>query len=72
MKNPITTVWHFYLDGFRNMTLGRVLWLIILIKLFVMFFILRPFFFPNFLNTHAEDGNKAEYVTNELIDRAAP
>jgi hypothetical protein len=39
----------FYIDGFREMTLGRTLWAIILIKLFIMFFILRLFFFPNFL-----------------------
>jgi hypothetical protein len=52
------------------MTLGRTLWLIILVKLFIMFCILRVFFFPNFLNTHAGD-DKEEYVRNELIRRAA-
>ena len=31
------------------MTLGKTLWAIILIKLFIMFFILRLFFFPNIL-----------------------
>ncbi len=36
-----------YVDGFRSMTLGRTLWLIILIKLFIMFAILRIFFFPD-------------------------
>ncbi|MEI6679884.1 MAG: DUF4492 domain-containing protein [Mariniphaga sp.] len=39
----------FYVDGFKSMTLGRTLWIIILIKLFVLFFVLRPFFFPNYL-----------------------
>ena len=48
MKQFILTVWQFYRDGFRSMKLGRTLWLIILIKLFVMFFILRIFFFPDF------------------------
>ena len=33
-----------YYDGFRHMTLGKTLWIIILIKLFIMFFILKPFF----------------------------
>ena len=41
MKNLVTSIWQFYVDGFRSMTLGRTLWLIIAIKLFIMFFILR-------------------------------
>lgn len=41
----ICGVARFYRDGFRSMTWGRTLWLIILIKLFVMFFVLRLFFF---------------------------
>lgn len=35
----------FYIEGFRQMTWGRQLWAIILIKLFVLFAILRLFFF---------------------------
>lgn len=45
MKNTLLTIWNFYLEGFRSMTLGRTLWVIILLKLFVMFFILKMFFF---------------------------
>ncbi|MEG1622873.1 MAG: DUF4492 domain-containing protein [Alistipes sp.] len=37
----------FYMDGFRSMTVGKTLWLIILIKLFIIFAILRVFFFPD-------------------------
>ena len=57
-----------YYDGFRSMTLGRTLWAIILIKLFIMFAILKVFFFPNFLKEHAQ-GDEAAYVANELINR---
>ena len=39
----------FYIDGFKSMTLGRILWVIILIKLFILFFVLKLFFFPNYL-----------------------
>lgn len=39
----------FYIDGFKGMTLGRTLWAIILIKLFILFFVLKLFFFPNLL-----------------------
>ena len=58
-----------YYDGFKNMRLGKTLWAIILIKLFIMFAILKVFFFPNFLKQHAQ-GDKAGYVATELVDRA--
>ena len=60
---------HLYYDGFRSMTLGRTLWAIILIKLFIMFAILKVFFFPNFLKQHAEEGHEAEFVANEMLNR---
>jgi hypothetical protein len=50
------------------MKLGRTLWAIILIKLFVIFVVLKLFFFPNFLKQHAK-GHEAEYVAKELIER---
>lgn len=60
---------HLYYDGFRSMTLGRTLWLIIGIKLFIMFAILKVFFFPNFLKEQAK-GDEAGYVATELVERA--
>ncbi|MBR1687730.1 MAG: DUF4492 domain-containing protein [Prevotella sp.] len=59
-----------YYEGFKNMTLGRTLWTIILIKLFIMFAILKVFFFPNFLKKHAESGAEPDYVATEMIERA--
>ena len=59
-----------YYDGFKNMTLGKTLWAIIFIKLFIMFFVLKLFFFPNFLKDNAEKGHEAEYVGKQLVDRA--
>lgn len=61
-------IWRFYKEGFRSMTWGRVLWLLILVKLFVIFFILRLFFFPRFLDAPAVGDDKGEYVGNELIN----
>lgn len=63
--NALKKIWTFYYQGFREMTLGRTLWLVILIKLFIIFFILKVFFFPNYLKQHAE-GNEAEFVATEL------
>ncbi len=51
------------------MTLGRTLWFIILLKLFILFAILRLFFFPDYLSEKAESGEESEYVVKELIDR---
>lgn len=57
----------FYYNGFRSMTLGKTLWIIILIKLFVMFVILRIFFFPDLLQKNfSNDSQRAEYVLDEL------
>ncbi len=57
-----------YYDGFRKMRLGKTLWAIVLIKLFIMFAILKVFFFPNFLKQHA-NGDESGYVATELVER---
>ena len=62
--------YHLYYDGFRNMTLGRTLWIVIVIKLVIIFVVLKIFFFPNFLSTHAEEGMEAEFVATELTTRS--
>ena len=69
--SAIRQVFRFYMEGFREMRLGKTLWLIILIKLFIMFFILRLFFFPNYLGQFDTDAEKEEHVSGELIDRAS-
>ena len=61
-------VFDLYYDGFKNMRLGRTLWAIILIKLFIIFVVLKIFFFPNFLKEHAQ-GDEAGYVATELTER---
>ncbi len=75
-NNPITivdNVYTFYRDGFKGMTLGKKLWKIILIKLFVMFVILKLFFFPNFLNTSFHtDEEKGNYVLEQITRNADP
>lgn len=60
-------VWRFYRDGFRDMTVGRTLWAIIAIKLFVFFVIIRWLLLPDFLGTKAaDDQGKAQYVRERL------
>lgn len=66
----LTRVWRFYRDGFREMTVGRWLWALIIIKLFVIFFIFKLFFFPNLLERdYSTDEERARAVRSSLIDR---
>ncbi|HPB25257.1 MAG TPA: DUF4492 domain-containing protein [Bacteroidales bacterium] len=61
------TVFNFYYDGFRSMTMGKKLWIIIIIKLFIMFVVLKLFFFPDFLQTKFEnDKQRSDYVLEQL------
>jgi len=61
-------VFDLYYDGFKNMKLGRTLWAIILIKLFIIFAVLKVFFFPNFLKEHAQ-GDEAGYVATQILNQ---
>ena len=68
--------WHvrvirFYVDGFRQMTVGRSLWLLIIIKLIIIFGILKLFFFPDILESRYDsDAERSEAVRSSLIDRS--
>lgn len=57
-----------YADGFKGMGwLGKRLWLILFIKLFIMFAVLKLFFFPNFLNSNYKtDQEKSDHIINEI------
>ena len=60
-------IYEFYRDGFRRMTLGKTLWCVILVKLVVIFVVLRVFFFTPYLQ--GTDEQKSRTVTAELINR---
>ena len=67
ISDSLKRVYTFYIDGFRVMVLGKKLWKIILIKLFIMFAILKLFFFPNFLETNFQtDEEKSNYVLEQI------
>lgn len=60
-------VYRFYADGFKSMTIGRKLWAIIIIKLVIIFGILKLFFFPDLLQSRYDnDDERAEAVRNAL------
>ena len=41
--NIIRNIYYFYINGFKNMTLGKTLWKIIIIKLIVILIFLKFF-----------------------------
>lgn len=66
----LNRLFHFYYDGFRNMSgWGRKVWVIILIKLFIIFAIMKIFFFQDILykNWH-NDKDRSEYVLDQLTN----
>ncbi|MBR5639794.1 MAG: DUF4492 domain-containing protein [Muribaculaceae bacterium] len=59
-----------YVDGFRSMTVGKTLWIIIGIKLIIFFVIIKILFFPNFLSSKSDtDEGKAQYVREQLTKK---
>lgn len=70
-KHIAADILNFYIEGFRAMRLGRVLWLIIIVKLFIMFFILKLFFFPDVISGKGDKGQQTEFVAEQLIERSA-
>lgn len=67
MKAALTNIWRMYVDGFRNMTVGRSLWIMILIKLFLIFAVMKLFFFPDILSTnYPDDDSRADAVREAL------
>jgi len=69
-KNIFLRIWNFYAGGFQNLSnWGRQVWIIILIKLFILFAVLRIFFFPDFLKTNFKtDSERSEHVLEILTE----
>jgi hypothetical protein len=64
-------IFYFYYDGFREMTVGRKLWIIILVKLVVIFIVFRIFFFQDFLDSRFDTRQeKSDYVIDDLTKNA--
>ena len=56
-----------YRDGFRQMTVGRTLWAIVILKLIILFFVVKLFFFPNILERdYDSDAMRADAVRSNL------
>lgn len=71
MKNNIfQKIFHLYYDGFKSMTVGKTLWIIIIIKLFIIFFVLKIFFFPDLLKkNYKTDEERSNHVIEQLTNK---
>lgn len=70
MKNWFIRVFEFYRQGFASMTVGRTLWLVIAIKVAIIFLVLKLWLFPNYLNTNYDtDAERSGAVRSSLIKK---
>lgn len=60
-------IWNFYVDGFRSMTWGRQLWWLILLKVIILFVVLRGFFFRPTLAGKSKQ-QRIEYIGDQLTN----
>ena len=65
--NTAAKIASFYCQGFRSMKTGRTLWLIIIIKLIIIFGFLKLVFYPDLLNSKFDsDAQRAAYVLRNI------
>ena len=68
--STLSSIWRFYRDSFKNMTWGRPLVGLILLKLFILFAVLRIFFFkPAMAGLSDEERSR---VVGERLASPAP
>ena len=69
-KSAISGIWRFYLDGFKDLpNWGRKVWIVIIIKLFIIFAVIRLLFMPDVLKKNFKtDEQRSEHVLENLIN----
>lgn len=70
MFKPFRILYRIYVDGFRNIGItGKSLLIVLAVKLFIMFAILKIFFFPNFLKQNFDnDAERSDHVINQITN----
>jgi hypothetical protein len=70
LLRSLNSFFRFYYEGFQNMSAwGRKVWLIIIIKLFIIYAILKIFFFQDFPGKRYDnDSQRSEYVRNQILN----
>ena len=67
----LKNIYAFYRDGFARMShLGRMLWVLILVKVAILFLVLKVFFFQDYLDQRFDTPEqKTQYVLEALSGR---
>lgn len=58
-----------YIDGFRSMKVGKELWILIALKLLILFGVMKLFFFPNYLKTQYDNDTQRSAHVLETLTR---
>ena len=67
LKRSLKGILSLYVDGFKNMKTGKLLWKIIAVKFVVFILIMKLFFFPNYLSTNfTTDEDRSSHVMQNL------
>lgn len=70
IKTKAGNIVDLYVDGFKNMTVGKKLWVIIFIKVIILFLVFKLFFFPDILKENYDnDDDRARAVAEQLTTR---
>ena len=65
----LSKIFYLYYDGFKNMTLGKSLWLVIILKLLIIFGFLKIFIYDKSLKTNFQtQEEKSEFVSKNLTE----
>lgn len=66
--NKIKQIYFFYKEGFENLTIGRTLWKLVIIKLIVILIFLNIFIYDKSIKTeYKNDSERIEFILNNLI-----
>ena len=71
MKKVLCSIYRLYADGFRQMTWGKQLWWLIILKLVLLFVVMRVFFFKPAM-AGLDDEEKIEVVVKSLTPSPSP
>ena len=68
--NIITKIYNFYLEGFKNMILGKTLWKIVILKILVITLFLNYFIHnKTFKTEYSTTEQKVDFVYKNLISK---
>jgi hypothetical protein len=63
----LSAIYRFYRDGFAAMRLGKTLWTVVVVKLVILFGVIKLLFFSDTLqNRFDTDEARQEYVSRQL------